>query len=83
MLIRYIFILLIFVGCSENKQFQEELFKPLILNLDTTIIEIDDYLLDKNIDSVTYQSDIIFNKEKRFVKVITNDKISNLSVISF
>ena len=82
MLIRYIFILLIFVGCSENKQFQEELFKPLILNLDTTIIEIDDYLLDKNIDSVTYQSDIIFNKEKRFVKV-TNDKISNLSVISF
>lgn len=83
MLIRYIFILLIFVGCSENKQFQEELFIPLILNLDTTKIEIDDYLLDKNVDSVTYQSDIIFNKEKRIVKVIPNDKISNLSVISF
>ena len=84
-MLRYIFILLLFFSCKENiiQKKEYELFLPVTLDIDTTEILVQDFLIDQHIDSVTSDIDCILSDDKTKVFLISDDDVPLLSVLKF
>ena len=84
-MLRYIFILLLFFSCKENiiQKKEYELFLPVTLDIDTTEILVQDYLINQHIDSVTSDIDCILSDDKTKVFLISDDDVPLLSVLKF
>ena len=82
-MLRYIFILLLFFSCKENiiQKKEYELFLPVTLDIDTTEILVQDFLIDQHIDSVTSDIDCILSDDKTKVYLISDDDTPLLSVL--
>ena len=84
-MLRYIFILLLFFSCKDNIIQKKEyvLFLPVTLDIDTTEILVQDYLINQHIDSVTSDIDCILSDDKTKVFLISDDDVPLLSVLKF
>ena len=57
------------------------LFLPITLDIDTTEILVQDFLIDLDIDSVTSDIDYILSDDKRKIYLISDDDVPLLSAL--
>ena len=83
-MLRYIFIILFFSSCLQhsNNQKKYDLFLPINLNIDTTKVFLNDFIINENIDSVTSETNFLYFKDKQVVYILTDDKTPFLSVLT-
>ena len=82
-MLRNIFIFLLFLSYYENIAQQKEygLFFPITLDIDTTEILVQDFLIDLDIDSVSTDIDYILSNDKRKIYLISDDDTPTLSAL--
>lgn len=83
-MLRNIFIFLLLFSYFENiaKQKEYDLFLPITLDIDTTEILVQDFLIDLDIDSVSTDIDYIFSNDKRKIYLISDDDTPTLSTLN-
>ena len=83
-MLRYILFFLFFFSYYENiaQQKEYDLFLPITLEIDTTEILVQDFLIDLDIDSVSTDIDYIFSNDKRKIYLISDDDTPKLSTLN-
>ena len=74
-MLKYFLFFLLCISCMENipEQKEYELFLPITLDVDTTEIVIQDFLIDQKIDSISSDIDYLLSEYKRKIFFISND----------
>ncbi len=82
-MLKYFLFFLLCISCMENipEQKEYELFLPITLDVDTTEIVIQDFLIDQKIDSISSDIDYLLSEDKRKIFFISNDDTPILSVL--
>lgn len=83
-MLRYIFIIIFFSSCLQhsNNQKKYDLFLPINLNIDTTKVFLNDFVINENVDSVTSETNFLYFKDKQIIYILTDDKTPFLSVLT-
>lgn len=83
-MLRFFLFFLFFFSYYENiaQQKEYDLFLPITLEIDTTEILVQDFLIDLDIDSVSTDIDYIFSNDKRKIYLISDDDTPTLSTLN-